>query len=123
EVRVEIEAGPGEALFTIPRLRPEAPPEPPAVLTGWLDREAWANSDHKTLALKDKGSAWVVVQQPDGTKGVVSKLVSRAEAPDIGMTFDAWLPMWQAWATRDRKQKPFRTWYTALAEAAHLMAE
>src|SRR4030095_9324952 len=38
EVSPEIDAGPGDTLFSIPRMRPEAPPEPPAVLTGCLDR-------------------------------------------------------------------------------------
>jgi len=123
EVSPEIDAGPGDTLFSIPRMRPEAPPEPPAVLTGWLDRGALADSSQPSPVLKDKGSAWVVVKQPDGSKGMVSKLVTRAEAPDIGLSFESWLPVWHAWAARDRKQKPFRDWYAALASAAHLMAE
>jgi hypothetical protein len=123
EVSVDIEAGPGDTLFSIPRLRPEAPPEPPAVLTGWLDRDALADSSQASPVLKDKGSAWVVVKQADGSKGMVSKLVSRAEAPDIGLAFESYLPAWHAWAARDRKTKPFRDWYKDLASAAHLMAE
>ena len=115
EVSVDIEAGPGDTLFSIPRLRPEAPPEPPAALTGWLDRDALADSSQPSPVLRDKGSAWVVVKQPDGTKGMVSKLVTRAEAPDIGLSFESWLPVWHAWAARDRKTKPFRDWYKDLA--------
>src|SRR5690349_15891601 len=44
EVAVHTEAGPGETLFAIPRLRAEAPPEPPAALTNWLDKAALADS-------------------------------------------------------------------------------
>src|SRR3954462_6073690 len=40
EVAVDVNAGPGEVLFKVPRLRAEAAPEPPAVLTNWLDKDA-----------------------------------------------------------------------------------
>src|SRR6185503_1501702 len=44
EVNVDTSAGPGEPLFAVPRLRVEAPPEPPAVLTNWIDAEDLRNS-------------------------------------------------------------------------------
>jgi very-short-patch-repair endonuclease len=123
EVTVDHEAGPGDTLFSIPRLRPEQPPEPLAALTGWLDKEALHDSSQASPVLKEKGSAWVVVKQPDGSKGMISKLVGRDEAPDVGRAFELYLPLWQSWASRDRKTAPFRKWYNALVAAAHLTAE
>jgi hypothetical protein len=123
EVSVEVNAGPGEVLFSVPRLRPEAPPEPPAALTNWIDREAMRDSSQDSPVLKEKGPAWVVVEQPDGTKGIQPKVVSRKEAPDVGRSFENYLPSWQAWAARDRRQAPFRRWYTALAAAANLVSQ
>src|SRR5882672_7069166 len=61
EVAVDVDAGPGETLFSIPRLRAEASPEPPAVLTNWLDKEAVRDSSASSPVLKEKGPAWVVV--------------------------------------------------------------
>jgi very-short-patch-repair endonuclease len=123
EVTVDHDAGPGDTLFSIPRLRPEQPPEPLAALTGWLDKDALLDSSQASPVLKEKGSAWIVVKQPDGSKGMVSKLVGRDEAPDVGRAFELYLPLWQSWASRDRKTAPFRRWYTALVNAAHLTAE
>jgi very-short-patch-repair endonuclease len=123
EVNVEINAGPGEVLFSVPRLRPEAPPEPPAALTNWLDRDAMRDSSSASPVLKEKGPAWVVVEQPGGGKGMQAKVVSRGEAPDVGRAFESWLPQWQAWAARDRRSAPFRRWYTALAGAANLVSQ
>jgi very-short-patch-repair endonuclease len=122
EVRVELEAGPGEVLLSVPRRRPEAPPTPPAQLTGWIDPEELHNSDLKAPTLKEQGSGWVELRQ-DGTKGVRSGVVTRAQAPGIVDTFYTYLESWKVWAARDRKQKPFRTWYNALAEAARLVRE
>jgi very-short-patch-repair endonuclease len=123
EVTLNHDAGPGDTLFAIPRLRPEQPPEPLAALTGWLDKDALLDSSQASPVLKEKGSAWIVVKQPDGSKGMVSKLVNRDEAPDVGRSFELYLPLWQSWASRDRKTAPFRSWYNALADAAHQTAE
>ncbi len=120
EINVDIDAGPGEQLFAVPRLRAEAPPEPPAALTNWLDKSALHDSSAPSPVLKENGPAWVVVEQSDGSKGVVAKALPLAEAPDVGRAFESWLPLWQAWAARDRQSAPFRRWYSALASAAHL---
>src|SRR4051794_15336049 len=71
EVSADVNAGPGDTLFAIPRLRAEAAPEPPAVLTNWLDKDALRDSSNPSPVLKAKGPAWVVVEQPDGSKGMV----------------------------------------------------
>ena len=123
EVSVEVNAGPGEVLFSVPRLRPEAPPEPLGALTNWIDRDAMLDSSADSPVLKEKGSAWVVVEQPDGSKGMISKRVSRDQAPDVGRAFELYLPVWQSWASRDRKNKPFRDWYDNLRIAAQRTAE
>jgi len=123
EVAVDVDAGPGETLFSVSRVRAEAPPEPPAVLTNWLDKDALRDSSAPSPVLKAKGPAWVVVEQPDGTPGTRVMVVPREEAPDVGRAFESWLPVWQAWAARDRRAVPFRRWYTALAGAAHLVAQ
>jgi very-short-patch-repair endonuclease len=114
------DAGPGDTLLTIPRFRQVAPPPPPAKLTGFLDRDELLNSDLKEPTLKEKGSGWVDVQTRDGLgakAGVVEKDASVVES------FYSYLDVWKAWAVRDRKQKPYRTWYEGLAQAAHLVAE
>ncbi len=123
EVVVDAEAGPGEILFAVPRIRAEAPPEPPAALTNWLDRAALADSSNPSPVLRDRGPAWVVVDQPDGTRGMTAQVLPLDEAPDVGRAFEAWLPLWNAWAARDRKAAPFRRWYSALASAAHLTTQ
>lgn len=123
EVTAEVNAGPGEVLFAIPRLRAEAPPEPPAVLTNWLDKDALKESSSASPLLKAKGPAWVIVKQPDGSKGMAAKVLPLAEAPDVGRAFESYLPLWQAWAARDRRAAPFRRWYTALVGAAHLVSQ
>jgi very-short-patch-repair endonuclease len=123
EVSVDVNAGPGETLLKIPRLRAEAAPEPPAVLTNWLDKDALRDSSSVSPVLKEKGPAWVVVEQPDGEKGMIVKTLPLAEAPDVGRAFETWLPLWHAWAVRDRRAAPFRRWYTALAGAAHLVSQ
>ncbi|HLT11917.1 MAG TPA: AAA domain-containing protein [Micromonosporaceae bacterium] len=123
EVTVDVEAGPGETLLAVPRLRGEAPPEPPAVLTNWIDKESLADSSAPSPLLKDQGPAWVIVEQPDGSKGMTAKVVSRDEAPDVGRAFESWLPQWRAWAKRDQRSAPFRRWYTSLAAAAQLVSQ
>jgi very-short-patch-repair endonuclease len=123
EVTVDVDAGPGDPLLAIPRLRGEAPPEPPAVLTNWLDKEALRDSSSPSPVLKDKGPAWVIVEQSDGSKGMAAKMLTRDEAPDVGRAFEAWLPTWQAWAKRDRRAEPFRRWYSSLASAAQLVSQ
>jgi very-short-patch-repair endonuclease len=123
EVVINAEAGPGEVLFAVPRIRAEAPPEPPAALTNWLDRAAINDSSSPTPVLKERGPAWVVVEQPDGTKGMAAKVLPLADAPDVGRAFESWLPLWHAWAARDRQAAPFRRWYMALVGAAHLVAQ
>jgi hypothetical protein len=123
EINVDVDAGPGERLFAVPRLRAEAPPEPPAALTNWLDREALRDSTAPSPVLKEIGPAWVVVEQPDGSKGMAARALPLAEAPDVGRAFESWLPVWQAWAARDRQSAPFRRWYSALASAAHLTTQ
>ncbi|HEY7225775.1 MAG TPA: AAA domain-containing protein [Micromonosporaceae bacterium] len=122
EVRVEIEAGPGETLLSIPRHRPEAPPNP-GKLASWLDAEELTNSDLKAPALKEQGADWAIARQTDGTLGTHGKLVTRAEAPGILDSYYTYLEGWKNWAARDRKHKPYRTWYNALAEAARLVRE
>ena len=114
------EAGPGDTLLTIPRFRQVAPPPPPAKLTGFLDRDDLLNSDLREPPLKETGSGWVEVQTRDGLKAksdVVKKDASVVES------YYSYLEVWKAWAARDRKQKPYRTWYEGLAQAAHLVAE
>ncbi len=123
EIVVNTEAGPGETIFAVPRIRAEAPPEPPAALTNWLDRSAVTDSSAPSPVLKERGPAWVVVEQPDGTTGVAAKVLPLEEAPDVGRAFESWLPLWNAWAGRDRKALPFRRWYSALAGVAHLVAQ
>ncbi|MDT5025910.1 MAG: hypothetical protein QOE61_2336, partial [Micromonosporaceae bacterium] len=123
EVSVDVNAGPGEPLFAIPRLRAESPPEPPAVLTNWLDKDALHDSSSLSPVLKAKGPAWVIVEQPNGGKGMAAKVLPLAEAPDVGRAFETYLPAWQAWAARDRKAAPFRRWYAALVGAAHLVSQ
>jgi very-short-patch-repair endonuclease len=123
EVRVETNAGPGEMLFAVPRLRAESPPEPPAALTNWLDKDAIRDSFAASPVLKEKGPAWVVVDRPDGSKAMAAKVLPLEEAPDVGRAFETWLPLWHAWAARDRRTAPFRRWYTALAGAAHLVSQ
>ena len=123
EVVINTEAGPGETLFAVPRIRAEAPPEPPAVLTNWLDRSALGDSNVPSPVLKERGPAWVVEEQPDGGKGMRAKVLPLEDAPDVGRAFEAWLPLWNAWAARDRKAVPFRRWYAALAGAAHLVTQ
>jgi very-short-patch-repair endonuclease len=118
-ITVDLNAGPGDTLLTIPRLRDEAPPEPPAVLTNWVDRESLKNSLAPLPVLKDRGPAWVVVEQPDGTKGMVAKVLPREDAPDVGRAFESYLPSWHAWAARDKVHAPYRDWYQRLAAAAH----
>src|SRR6185369_13010002 len=98
EVAVDVDAGPGETLFSVSRVRAEAPPEPPAVLTNWLDKEALRDSSAPSPVLRAKGPAWVVVEQPDGSPGTRVMVVPREEAPDVGRAFESWLPVWQAWA-------------------------
>ncbi|HEX6873233.1 MAG TPA: AAA domain-containing protein, partial [Micromonosporaceae bacterium] len=123
EVSVDVDAGPGETLFAIPRLRAEAPPEPPAALTNWLDKEALRDSSAPSPVLKESGPAWVVVEQRDGSKSMAAKVLPLAEAPDVGRAFENWLPLWHSWAARDRQAAPFRRWYTALVAAAHLVTQ
>lgn len=123
EVSVDVNAGPGDTLFAIPRLRAEAAPEPPAVLTNWLDKDALRDSTNPSPVLKAKGPAWVVVEQPGGSKGMVAKVLPLEEAPDVGRAFELWLPLWHSWAARDRQAAPFRAWYSALAAAAHLVSQ
>ena len=123
ELNVDTSAGPGETLFSVPRLRVEAPPEPPAVLTNWIDVEDLRDSSASSPVLKETGPAWVVVSQPGGGKGMAAKAVPLAEAPDVGRAFETWLPAWHAWAARDRRAAPFRHWYSALASAAHLTSQ
>jgi hypothetical protein len=120
DIVVHAAAGPGEVLFAVPRIRPEAPPEPPAALTNWLDRAAVNDSSAPTPVLRERGPAWVVVDQKDGTKGMAAMELPLAEAPDVGRAFESWLPLWNAWAARDRRAAPIRHWYAALAGAAHL---
>ncbi len=63
EVSVDIDAGPGEPLFAVPRLRAGGA----AGATGRTDRLArqatrCADSSQPSPVLKEKGSAWVVVE-------------------------------------------------------------
>ena len=111
------EAGPGDTLVTIPRLRQVAPPTPPAKLTGFLDPKELVNSDLREPTLGEKGSGWVEVRQ-EGTKGVQSGVVVKDAS--VVETYYSYLEQWKVWASRDRKQKPYRTWYEKLAEAASL---
>ena len=123
QVSVELDAGPGETLFSIPRLRPEAPPEPPAALTNWLDKEAMRDSSAQSPVLKEKGPAWVVVKQPDGARACRRRCCRWPRRPTSAKAFKSYLPSWQAWAARDRQHAPFRKWYTALAAAANLVSQ
>ncbi len=123
EVNVNVAAGPGETLLAVPRLRAEVPPEPPAVLTNWLDKQALADSSAGSPVLREKGPAWVVVSDGNGGTGMTAKVLPLDQAPDVGHAFEAWLPVWQAWAARDRRSAPFRQWYTTLASAAHLVSQ
>ncbi len=119
-VRVEHDAGPGDTLVSIPRLRQVAPPKPQAVLTGFLDSKELLNSDLREPTLRDKGAGYEIVHQ-DGSRGVRAGVVEK----DAGVVeaYYTYLDQWKAWAARDRKQKPYRDWYEALAEAAHLVSE
>ncbi len=120
EVTVDVDAGPGEAFFAIPRLRAESPPEPPAVLANWLDKAALLDSSAPSPVLRRKPPAWAPVEEPGG-KG---KALALTEAPsDVGRAFEEWLPLWRAWAVRDRQAKPFRHWYTYLVGAAHFVSQ
>ncbi len=77
------EAGPGDTLFTIPRHRPEAPPTPPASLTGWIEKDDLHNSDLKEPPLRDSGAAWVDGRQADGSMTTSPGLVSRKDKPEV----------------------------------------
>jgi very-short-patch-repair endonuclease len=123
EVGVDTSAGPGDTLLAVPRLQMEAPPEPPAVLTNWIDADDLRDSSAGSPVLKEAGPAWVEVETPGGGRGIKSQVVPLAEAPDVGRAFETWLPAWHAWAARDRRAAPFRQWYAALAGAAHLTSQ
>ena len=96
------EAGPGETLLTIQRHRPEAPPTPPAQLTGWIEPDDLLDSDLKEPPLKEQGSGWVDVRQPDGTLTTQARTVTRKENPGVVEKYYDWLPQWKVWARRDR---------------------
>ena len=83
DVVPNLEAGPGETLLTIPRHRPEAPPKPPAKLTGWIEDADLNNSDLKEPPLKEQGAGWVELRQ-DGSKGVTKGVVKRSDDPGVG---------------------------------------
>ena len=57
----------------------------------------------RSPVLKEKGPAWVVVEQPDGSKGMLAKLVPRPRRPTSGAPSRRGCRSWHAWAARDRK--------------------
>jgi very-short-patch-repair endonuclease len=120
EVIVDTDAGPGEALFAVPRVRAEAPPQPPAALTNWLDLDEVRDSSLSAPALRPAGPVWVVVEQAGG-RGMSAQVRPLTEAPEVVRAYETWLPAWQAWAGRDRMTAGIRRWYQALASAAHLV--
>ncbi|MGE5827157.1 MAG: AAA domain-containing protein [Micromonosporaceae bacterium] len=121
EVSVDTDAGPSEALFAVPRVRAEAPPQPPAALTNWLDPEHVRDSSLTAPPLRPAGPVWVVVAQAGG-RGMSAQVRPLAEAPEVTRAYETWLPVWQAWAGRDRMTTGIRGWYQALASAAHLVS-
>src|SRR5262245_35912643 len=121
EVIVDTDAGPGEALFAVPRVRAEAPPQPPAALTNWLEPDQVRDSSLAAPALRPAGPVWVTVTQPGGGRGMTAQVRPLAEAPEVTRAYQTWLPVWQAWAGRDRMTAGIRRWYQGLASAAHLV--
>jgi len=119
-VSVNHDAGPGDTLLAVPRFRQVAPPPPPAKLTGFLDRDDLLNSDLREPPLKEKGAGFITVKQ-GGTTGLIPGVVEKDAS--VVEAYYTYLDVWKAWAARDRKQKPYRTWYEGLAQAAHLVAE
>jgi very-short-patch-repair endonuclease len=98
EVSVHTAAAAGERLFAVPRVRAEAPPEPPPAVRGLINSAALRDSSQNAPA-----------ELPEDAAGAAA--------------FLRWLPAWQAWAAHDRLTAPIRTWYQALAGAAHFSTE
>lgn len=99
DVDLNLEAGPGDVVFSMAPVVSEPPPPPPPSTSRWISRQELTDSSGACPELSD--------EMPD-----------EAVTPDVLDAYDDWASRWEVWAEADRELAPRRSWFDTLARLA-----
>ncbi|OZF30741.1 AAA domain-containing protein [Rhodococcus sp. 14-2483-1-2] len=101
----------GGVVLRAPRIAVDEPPEPPALLSGWLDPQIVADSRYRELELADASSVTsrrrAEAQESDADFDI-------RKAYEIKQAFEEYSESWKEWAQEDRDRRPQAALYQAL---------
>ncbi|OZD57267.1 AAA domain-containing protein [Rhodococcus sp. 06-1460-1B] len=101
----------GGVVLRAPRIAVDEPPEPPALLSGWLDPQVVADSRYRELELADAASVTsrrrAEAQESDAEFDI-------RKAYEIKQAFEEYSESWKEWAQEDRDRRPQAALYQAL---------
>lgn len=120
---LDVEAGPGDLLLSVPAVAAEPPPDLPALLKGWVSLADRDDSSLDAPMLRPTGPRQVEEVDDDGITHTRTETVAIDDAPEILSGYDAWLPGWRTWAQHDRRSAAQRRVYDELYTAQQRLAQ
>ncbi|MER7132361.1 AAA domain-containing protein, partial [Streptosporangium saharense] len=94
------------------RNRITAHPAPPEVLHGWLRQDDLPDPERDVPALSENGPRRI--QETDERGHPVSRWENQTDRPDVVEAYGDWLPLWRAWADREREPARRQRWHRDL---------
>ena len=110
-VRLDPKAGQGGVVLRAPRIAVDDPPEPPALLTGWLDPQVVGDSRYREIELADASTA---ASRRRGEAQESDADFDIRKAYEIKKAFEQYSESWKQWAQEDRDRRPKAALYQAL---------
>ncbi|MFC6084333.1 AAA family ATPase [Sphaerisporangium aureirubrum] len=122
DVKVHTAAEPDSVLLEI-----EPPPVLPApaipdLLDGWVDVEQASRPRLGVPPLREEGPV-AHTEILHGERRIITKLVAAEDAPGVLAAYDAWVPVWRAWAEQERVLADRRHWHTRLRTHADTLSQ
>ncbi|MFF0308125.1 histone-like nucleoid-structuring protein Lsr2 [Streptosporangium sp. NPDC004379] len=120
-VRPRPEAGPGEVLLSVDHVRSVPHPSPPEELHGWLRPNELIDPELDAPELSETGPGFIEEPGEDGRP--VSRPETEDDRPDVVTAYETWLPLWRAWADRERERVRQQRWHRDLYSIANQLGQ
>ena len=110
-MQLDTKAKQGGVVVRAPRVAVDDPPEPPELLSGWLDPQVVADSRYRELELADASS---VLSRRRAEEQDSDADFDIRKAYEIKQAFEEYSTSWKEWAQEDRDRRPQAALYQSL---------
>lgn len=101
----------GGVVLRVPRIAVDDPPEPPQLLSGWLDPRVVADSRYRELELVDSAAETSRRRDEERQSDVDFDI---RKAYEVKRAFEEYSATWKVWAEQDRGKRPQAAAYQAV---------